>query len=128
MTETRSQSATATEDQGGNWECPACTDPFDREYCHHEPAWEPLARSLCVHFHGDDEEWGTFLDDADVLFPDAGPGPEYTLIELEHGQFHEWTFVLNNLIVAIGEGGKDSRSEPEIVAKLPAGMRIEVSQ
>lgn len=123
MSTTESPQPTETDAQSIEFECPVCVDPFDREYCHHEAAWEPLARALCVHFQGDEENWGWFLDDAGVLFEEAGEGP-YALVKLYEGWHYEHAFVVNNLVVTIPPGGKDTKGDPEVVAKLPVGVLI----
>ena len=108
-------------------ECPACMnlDPEDRQHCYHTAEEVPLAKALCMHFNTVDgaepttEQIGWFMEDASVLLDDAGPGP-YTITGLEHGWHNEHAFLLNNLVVTIGEGGKDCAATPEVVAKLPA--------
>jgi len=105
-------------------ECPACA-PNGVECYEHGPEDMDLARALAGFFQGkaepDPEQVAWFLTDAAVLRSEAGPGP-YALTLLEQGWHNEYAFVLNNLVVTIGEGGKDCPATPEVAAKLPEGI------
>lgn len=113
------------------WECPAC--PEDREWCDHEAEWMPLARALATHFGQGDSMtsawWGSFLDDAGVLFDDAGPGPRYQIVGLENGSRSVHAFVLDGrLIVTVEADGKDGGGEPLIAARIPDGLYLSEAQ
>lgn len=109
-----------------DFDCPACM-PEDRPYCDHREGALPLAKVLAAHFQRTEEptreQMGWFLDDAGTLLKDAGPGP-YVIRKLDEGWHPEHAFLLNNLVVTIGEGGKDCPAQPEVVAKFPAGFAV----
>jgi hypothetical protein len=96
----------------------------------HGPEDLPLAKALAAFFQGKEEpdadQVGWFLTDASVLRDAAGPGP-YSLTLLEQGWHNEHAFILNDLVVVLGEGGKDCPATPEVVAKLPDGVSISSS-
>jgi hypothetical protein len=108
---------------GAKFDCPACM-PEDLPYCDHRPDALPLATALAQHFQATDEptreQMGWFLDDAGSLLKDAGTG-SYTIRKLGEGWHSEHAFLLNNLVVTIGEGGKDCPAQPEVAAVLPEG-------
>lgn len=107
-------------------DCPACA-PNGVECFEHGPEDLDLARALAGFFQGkaepDAEQVAWFLSDASVLRAEAGSGP-YTLARLDQGWHNEHAFVLNDLVVVLGEGGKDCPASPEVVAKLPEGSTI----
>lgn len=93
--------------------------------CWHDLTELPLAAALARFYQETDTptdvQISEYLDDADAISGDAGPGP-WVITRLDPIAPWEWAFQINGLVCVIGEGGPDCPATPQAVCRIPAPL------
>jgi hypothetical protein len=100
------------------WSCWSCTEA--QTVCYHDQGDMELAEALARFFNHDnpgEKQISWFLDDAEAIAGDAGPGP-WEIRRLEPVNC-EQAISINRLVCILREGGKDCPAYLEAVCRLP---------